>query len=247
MVNMKACERCLPVAATVAILRCCGQVGRLLADVLTEGLLRRIISTHMPEPFSAPPPSTRDSSEDLRRLLGQPAPVADWVLDCGTRLVQALAAEASSVDPASRLFVEQAVDLLCTRLIRSHSSCGGTLAVAQRRGLADWQRKRVVDYMEDHIDQAIGLEELAALVRLGRFHFCTAFRLATGLAPHAYLTELRILRARTLLKEPGARIGDVALAVGYQTASAFAASFRKLVGTTPSAYRHGQGLLPAGR
>lgn len=140
-------------------------------------------------------------------------------------------------DPASRLFVEQAVDLLCTQLIRAHSSIGALQPAEPRRGLADWQVKRVTGYMRDFIDRDIGLEELARLVGLSPFHFCTAFRLAVGKSPHHYLTALRMTRARELLAEPGLSIIQVALAVGYQTPSAFAASFRKATNVTPSAFR----------
>jgi AraC family transcriptional regulator len=144
-----------------------------------------------------------------------------------------------TADPASRLFVEQAVDLLCTQLIRAHSSIAMPMQAPPRRGLADWQVKRVTTYMRDFMDKEIGLEEMAALVGLSRFHFATAFRQATGTSPHHYLTAMRMARARKLLAEPDLSIIQVALAVGYQTPSAFTASFRKVTSQTPSEFRKG--------
>jgi AraC family transcriptional regulator len=140
-------------------------------------------------------------------------------------------------DPASRLFVEQAVDLLCTQLIRAHSSIGTLSQAMPQRGLADWQVKRVTGYMRDFIDRDIGLEEIASLVGLSRYHFCTAFRLAVGTSPHHYLTSLRMTHARKLLAERDLSIIQVALAVGYQTPSAFTATFRKATKVTPSEFR----------
>jgi len=140
-------------------------------------------------------------------------------------------------DPATRLFVEQAVDLLCTQLIRAHSSFGVLPQAEPRHGLADWQVKRVTAYMQEFMDRDIGLEEMAALVGLSRFHFCAAFRLATGMSPYHHLTAMRMARARKLLTQPDLPIIQVALAVGYQTPSAFAASFRKATRVTPSTYR----------
>ena len=122
-----------------------------------------------------------------------------------SHILQMLSQPSVANDPASRLFVEQAVDLLCTQLIRAHSSIG-TLQDPPRRGLADWQVKRVTAYMQDFIDREIGLEEMASLVGLSQFHFCTAFRLATGMSPHHYLTALRMTRARKLLAEPSLSI-----------------------------------------
>jgi AraC family transcriptional regulator len=140
-------------------------------------------------------------------------------------------------DPASRLFVEQAVDLLCTQLVRAHSSLALPAPTPPRRGLADWQVKRVTGYMRDFLDRDIGLEEMAGLVDLSRFHFVTAFRLATGLSPHHYLTAMRMTEARKLLAQQELPIIQVALAVGYQTPSAFTASFRKVNQMTPSEFR----------
>jgi AraC family transcriptional regulator len=154
-----------------------------------------------------------------------------------SHILEMLSQSAITGDPASRLFVEQAIDLLCIQLIRAHSSIGMLQQEEPRRGLADWQVKRVTAYMREFMDREIGLEELAGLVGLSQFHFCTAFRLAVGMAPHQHLTALRMGRARELLAEPDLPIIQVALAVGYQTPSAFTASFRKATKVTPSEFR----------
>ena len=44
--------------------------------------------------------------------------------------------------------------------------------------------------MAEHLDREISLDELAGLAGLSRFHFCTAFRLATGQTPHHWLTAV---------------------------------------------------------
>jgi len=153
------------------------------------------------------------------------------------RILELLSHEAALGDPSSRLLVEQAIDLLCMQLVRGHSSFGALPTSAPRRGLADWQVNRVTTYMRDHLDQEIGLQDLATLLDLSRFHFCTAFRMATGHTPHEWLTVQRIQRAKALLTDPKLPITDVALTVGYQTPSAFAATFRKIVGVTPTEFR----------
>ena len=154
-----------------------------------------------------------------------------------SRILGMLSQETVTGDPASRLFVEQAIDLLCTQIIRRHSLLSAQPPEPPRRGLADWQVKRVTNYMAENLDQDISLDELAALASLSRFHFCTAFRLATGQTPHNWLTAMRIQQARRLLAEGDLPIIHVALAVGYQTPSAFAATFRNATGVTPSAFR----------
>ena len=106
-----------------------------------------------------------------------------------------------------------------------------------RNGLADWQVKRVSAYMRENLARDIRLQELADLLNLSRFHFCTAFRAATGCTPHQWLTNQRLSYAKQLLKDGTLRITDIALVVGYETPSAFSATFRKVIGVSPSEYR----------
>jgi AraC family transcriptional regulator len=152
-------------------------------------------------------------------------------------IMSLLSQEAESREPMQRLFVEHLLDLLCLQLLRAHSSFAEKLPLGPQRGLAVWQVKRVTSYMRERLAQDIGLQELADLLNLSRFHFCTAFRMATGHTPHEWLTQQRIALARVMIADPTLRITDVALAVGYHTPSAFAASFRKIVGVTPTEFR----------
>src|SRR5262249_46296664 len=105
------------------------------------------------------------------------------------------------------------------------------------RGLARWRLQKVTDYVRERLGMPIGLDDLAGVVGLSRFHFCKAFRLATGYTPHQWLVNLRMERARPLLADHKLSVTEIALAVGYQTPSSFAASFRKATGSTPTTYR----------
>lgn len=152
------------------------------------------------------------------------------------RVMQMLGRDAAhATDPAARLFVEQATDLLVTQLLRGHSSFAA-LAAPTRCGLADWQVRKVTDFMRGHLDEPIGLDMPADIAGLSH-PFCIAFRQATGSTPHALLVHLRMERARQLLARPELPVTEVALAVGYETPSAFTASFRKVTGMTPSVFR----------
>jgi AraC family transcriptional regulator len=145
--------------------------------------------------------------------------------------------EISSGDAMSHLFVEQLLDLVCLQLLRAHSATTMPISSGPRRGLAGWQVKRVTAYVRENFAQDIRVQELADLVNLSRFHFCTAFRMATGCTPHEWLTRQRIAYAKKLLKDGTLRITDIALVVGYQTPSSFSENFHKVVGLTPSEFR----------
>jgi len=152
------------------------------------------------------------------------------------RIMELLSGEAEIGEPSARLFVEQAIDLLCIQLLRKHT----VLSIPITRppaGLAPWQVKRVTAYMLERASESLTLDELASVIHLSRFHFCTAFRLATGKTPHEWLVIQRIDMARKLLEDRVLNITEVGLAVGYGTPSAFTAAFRKIVGCTPTDFR----------
>lgn len=175
-------------------------------------------------------PLTRGRSIELAPRVGELDPV-------GASILRVLCREAARPEPARRLQVEHGLDLLCLHLLRVHSSLAGLSIPSARCGLLPWQARRVTAHMAERLDRDVGLDDLAGLLGLSRSHFCTAFRQATGRTPHEWLTKLRMEQAQRLLHDPGARITDIALAVGYHTPSAFAAAFRRHTGATPSDYR----------
>lgn len=182
----------------------------------------------------------KDRRIELLPRVGEEDPV-------GSQILRSLGRCTARRDGSARLFVEQALDLLCAHLLQAHSSRMRPSDPMAAKGLLSWQVRRVIAYMRDRLDEDIGLEELASVVGLSRFHFCTAFRLATGRTPYELLISLRIDRARELLGDQRMRVTDIALAVGYKTPSAFASAFHRIVGTTPSNYRRDLGAvrLPA--
>ncbi|XQU67496.1 HTH araC/xylS-type domain-containing protein [Cupriavidus sp. H18C1] len=154
-----------------------------------------------------------------------------------SRILEILGHEAATGDTSSSLFADHALDLLCLQLIRGHSAQSAIPAQAVRKGLLDWQVRRVTDYMKEALDREIRLDDLAGLLQMSRFHFCTAFRLATGQTPHEWLTAMRIGQARHLLMTTDLPVTGIGMAVGYQTPSSFASAFRKVTGVTPSSLR----------
>lgn len=156
-----------------------------------------------------------------------------------SQLLQVLAMEAANPLEHSRLFADQAIELLCLHLVRSHGASGMRPVKDTLPGLQAWQLRRLHEYVHGRLDQDLRLDELAAIVGLSRFHFCVSFKRAAGQTPYEWLVHLRMERARELLAMRHLSIYQVALEVGYQTPSAFASIFRKTQGMTPSAFRSG--------
>jgi len=119
-------------------------------------------------------------------------------------------------------------------------NAGRCCATAQvHGGLAAWQRRKAVDYIQDHLVEPNLLAALAQLARLSPGHFCRAFRQSFGMPPKRYQISQRIERAKILLARRDVSVTDVGLTVGFCETSAFSTAFRRLVGVSPSAYRRG--------
>jgi AraC family transcriptional regulator len=105
-----------------------------------------------------------------------------------------------------------------------------------RGGLAPWQKKRVAEYIEDHLGEDISLGTLANVIRLSSYHFAHMFKQSFGEPPHRYVTGRRMLRAKSLL-EGQKTITEIGRALGFVETSSFTAAFRRSAGLTPSSYR----------
>jgi AraC-like DNA-binding protein len=95
--------------------------------------------------------------------------------------------------------------------------------------------ERVRDYLQEHYADDISLEQLVQIANLSAFHLNRVFRQTVGLPPHAYQTQIRIARAKTLLRK-GWTIAHVAHAVGFASQSHFGWHFKRLLGVTPGQY-----------
>jgi AraC family transcriptional regulator len=106
-----------------------------------------------------------------------------------------------------------------------------------RGGLACWQERAVVGYIEEHLGEQIVLATLAQLTRLSQHHFCRAFKQSFGVPPHQYHVQRRIEQAKLLLADRSISITDIGFTLGYSQTSSFSVAFRKNTGWTPSEYR----------
>lgn len=93
--------------------------------------------------------------------------------------------------------------------------------------------RRAMEYLREHLADAITLGDIALAADMDKFHLCRAFRAQIGMPPHAYLTHLRVARAKHLL-ESGTRASDVAQLVGFYDQSQLNRHFRRIMGTTPA-------------
>ena len=96
-------------------------------------------------------------------------------------------------------------------------------------------------YIRERYNKEISLEETAKYVNISPYYFSKLFKEEEGLNFIEYLTELRIQRAKELLKSPEKSIKEICVEVGYADPNYFSRIFKKTVGATPTEYREGTG------
>jgi AraC family transcriptional regulator len=156
----------------------------------------------------------------------------DALMETALKLVRLI----ESSRPDDRRYLEALGVVLVHELMRINEGRHGAEANV-KGGLAAWQRRKAVAYIEQHLGEHISLAELAQMVGLSPYYFCRAFRQSFGVPPQRYQLSQRIERAKTLLAKHAVSVTDVGLSVGYNDASAFYSAFRRVTGLTPSGYR----------
>ncbi|OEC95556.1 MULTISPECIES: helix-turn-helix domain-containing protein [Rhizobium] len=147
-------------------------------------------------------------------------------------LAELIAAECENPEPLHDLYG----DGLTLSLVINVLQLRGTRP-RKRSGLATWQLRRAVDYIEENCTRAIRLEELAELTGLSQSHFSHAFKASTGLPPHQWQTQARLEKAKHLLLNSEMPLTTVAVETGFADQAHFTRVFRKNVGAAPASWK----------
>ncbi|MEI3614080.1 helix-turn-helix domain-containing protein [Pseudogracilibacillus sp. SO30301A] len=98
--------------------------------------------------------------------------------------------------------------------------------------------QEVLQYIEEHYSEDIGLEMIAEKVDLSPNYLSAIFKQTTGSSFIDYLTELRMKKAKENLQNLNLSVYEIAEAIGYSSSQYFSRVFKKHTGMTPSAYRN---------
>ena len=152
------------------------------------------------------------------------------------QLMTLLIAEANEGFTTERLYTEYLTQALAVRMLFLGRSTNPQTNNRRTSALPRHVLLRIIDRMRC-FSCDLSLQVLANESGYSRVHFVRMFRAATGYSPHNYLLNLRLERARELLKNPSLSLIDVALDCGFSSHSHMSRIFHRIVGVTPSAYR----------
>ncbi|WP_367897289.1 helix-turn-helix domain-containing protein [Enterobacter vonholyi] len=137
---------------------------------------------------------------------------------------------------ANQLTLSTASTLLLTHLLQNYSNVQWKLPVVTG-GLSPFVLRNVLAFIEENLGQPLTLAELAVQAALSEYHFARMFRQSTGLAPHQYVMQRRMDKAKALVQHTTTPLTEIALACGFNSASHFSNRFRSATGMTPSQLR----------
>jgi AraC-like DNA-binding protein len=110
--------------------------------------------------------------------------------------------------------------------------------------LAPWQERRVARHISEHFARSIRIADLAGLAGLSIGQFSRRFRDSFGVAPYGYVIRSRLEHAKTLLRQTGSPLCQIALASGFSDQSHMSRAFQAIVGSTPMRWRREQASDP---
>ncbi len=152
-------------------------------------------------------------------------------------LIEHAAAAFEADRDLARDYISRASALLRAERLKHLAGTETARTGPRRGGLALWQIKRIVAYINQHLSAPISAKELTDLAQLSASHFFRAFKTSLGMPPFAYIAGKRIERACELMLATEAPLSQIALECGMCDQSHFCRVFRQKLGVTPNAWR----------
>jgi AraC family transcriptional regulator len=136
-----------------------------------------------------------------------------------------------------RLYADSLRNLLGIHLLRQYCVFSPTVNQSSG-GLSPRQLQRVLEYIEAHLSESLHLSALAQINDMSESHFSRSFKKSTSIAPHQYVLNRRVEKAKHLLQQSQLSILEIALECGFAHPGHLSRHFKRIVGTTPRQFRH---------
>jgi len=176
----------------------------------------------------------------LPKLLKQDARFQD---DALARVIRAMLREILEGCPNGPLYAQS---LSLGALLHLGNTRGAKAQAPRERGkLSPAQWARVNELIEERLDDALSLPELAQALSMSKAQFVRLFRNAAGTSPHRYVMRKRVERARHLLLTTDLPLAEVAADAGFANQSHLNRLFMRSFGMTPGDARRSASIRAA--
>jgi AraC family transcriptional regulator len=170
---------------------------------------------------------------DRVELLLTPPPTLDPLIwQIGTSLKSLL----ENAPQNSCFYAESMATALAAHLLQFYATRPHVL-LEYADGLSKVKLSQAIEYINEHLTRNLTLTEIAVEVEMSQYYFCRLFKQSIGMTPHQYLIQQRVEKSKPLLKQPEAKILNIANQCGFANPSHFAKCFRQRVGISPQQFR----------
>lgn len=152
------------------------------------------------------------------------------------RLYEMFIVNCDWTDQANYLQMNSCAVLLLNHLVLHYSNVDWA-APRIKGGLSPATQRRVLDWIEANLDQPLVLATMAAQARLSEYHFAHMFRQSVGSAPHQYVMQRRLEKAKALACGTSLPLSEIAMRCGFSSAAHMSHRFKRRYGLAPSVAR----------
>lgn len=152
-------------------------------------------------------------------------------------LIEMMMEEMRDDRPGSSLMAQQLSHMMLVQTLRLHVERQGPAETGWLAALADPHIGAAIREIHQDPARAWTVEVLAMTIGLSRTVFAERFRVLVGATPMAYVARWRMMLAGERLIETKDSIGAIAATLGYASEHAFAAAFKREMGTPPRRYQ----------
>lgn len=137
---------------------------------------------------------------------------------------------------SGQLYLDSLLTTLYTHLLRHYSTFTQPITF-ENRSLTSARLQQAIDYIHDHLERDLTLDEIAKIINITPNHFANLFKRHKGIPPHQYVVQQRVEKAKSLLWKTDSTIVSIALEVGFCSQSHLTRYFKRLTGVTPKQFR----------
>jgi len=146
--------------------------------------------------------------------------------------------ELSEQTAASRMVAEMSSLMLATRLIQNYVDRDLIDRIAGGPARLEHVRmRRVLDYIDQHLEDDISISELAQVAHLSEFHFARVFATTMGMPPQRYVSQRRLAAAKKMIGVGKLPLSEIAFRSGISSQASFTRAFRRATNMTPGEFR----------
>lgn len=155
-------------------------------------------------------------------------------------LAQAMLPALRSPAAANQLFIDHIILAMCAHSVTHYGRIAST-AGKFTTTLTPLQERLAKEMIAGNLGNDLSVERIAQECSLSRSHFSRAFKQATGVAPHTWLLQMRVEKAKQLmLAQPALTLVTIAQTCGFADQPHLTRVFTRMVGVTPSTWRNHQ-------